>query len=595
MRSILKDLCLLLFIVILVLPIEAVPNELSEYDNFTEGSGLNKTENASKYYFDSDSGSICVVAGKTAEYGEIISSDELVEEITFLTDSPESELSPVWTADGDYILYTVKRNESNNESNNFESYRMKANGSEIERIGIGEGNLTGFSDLSLDGRDLVLMKSIDSQLDLYLASLENGTVIPVANDPQVSEGWGAWCRLGKLITYTQKSADTPSQLWIVDRDGSNKTRLGTSENVGIGKDWCPLGLRVIYSAKDLEETDDLWVIDFYGTNQTRLTNTSYNEWNPSFSPNGKWIAYVSDEEGSPEIWLRDIEGNYRAKLTNNTGSPDSIPKWSPDGSKIVFAGYNRENNSSIDLINGSDMNDSNINGSNIDGSDINGSDIDATNGSDIVLTNGVDTGLIDSSNMDSINGSGADAINGSGIDAINSSDTATVNGSDLVVIKLVAASYTSPYPKITSVKVDPSEGVSQEGNVTISITALNEGGNASEGNISISFPGKEKIEGVEGTGSSVDIYSEGNSIRGKDGEIAAQYPFIELTEYEWGEGQEETLNVTVIPNNETEEIVFFVRSGLKDDRKETYRTDPLLSTDSDQQGFDVYRYVLKVS
>ncbi|MHC1753879.1 MAG: hypothetical protein AB9861_00310 [Methanosarcina sp.] len=577
MGKILKDLFLLMFIVTFLLPVEAVPGELSEYGNFTDASGSNVTENASRNYFDSDSGLICVVAGKTAEYGEVISANNFVEEITFLTDSSESELSPVWTADGDYILYTVKRNESDNESNNFESYRMKANGSEIERIGIGEGNLTGLSDLSLDGKDLVLMKSIDSQLDLYLASLENGMEIPVADDPQISEGWGVWCRLGKKITYTQESAGMPAQLWIVDRDGSNKTRLGTSENVGIGKDWCPLGLRVVYSAKDLEETDDLWVIDFYGTNQTRLTNTSYNEWNPSFSPNGKWIVYVSDEGGSPDIWLRDIEGNYRSRLTNNTARIDSIPKWSPDGSKIVFSGYNRDNNSIIDLINGSN---------------ISGSDIDVTNGLDIALMNSLDAGLIDSS--------GIDSINASGIDSINASDTPTVNASDLVVIKLVAASYISPYPKITSVKVDPPEGVSQEGNVTISVTVLNEGGDASEGNISISLPGKEKIEGVEGTGSSVDVYSEGNPIRGKDGEIAAQYPLVELTEYEWGEGQEETLNVTVIPNNETpnnetDEIVFFVRSGLKDDRTETYRTDPLLSADRDQQGFDVYRYSLKVS
>jgi TolB protein len=584
MKSIFTDLCLLLFIVILVLPIEALPNELSEYNNFTEGSGLNKTENASRHYFDSDSGLICVAAGKTAEYEEIISANDLVEEITFLTDSPESELSPIWTVDGNYILYTVKRNESNNESNNepnnSESYIMKANGSEIERIGIGEGNLTGFSDLSLDGRDLVLMKSIDSQLDLYLASLENGKLVPVANNPQVSEVWGVWCRLGKKITYTQESAGTPSQLWIVDRDGSNKTRLGTSQNVGIGKDWCPLGLRVIYSAKDLDETDDLWLIDFYGTNQTRLTNTSYNEWNPSFSPNGKWIVYVSDEGGSPDIWLRDIEGNYRSRLTNNTARIDSIPRWSPDGSKIVFTGYNRGDYSSIDLINGSNINDS---------------DIDVTNGSDIALMNSLDAGLIDSSNIDSINASGTDSINVSGVDSIKDSDTATVNGSDLVVIKLVAAPYVSPYPKITRVKVDPLEGVSQEGNVTISITVMNEGGNASEGNVSVSFPGKEKIEGVEGTGSSVAVYSEGNLIQGKDGEIAAQYPLVGLTEYEWDEGQEETLNVTVIPNNETEEIVFFVRSGLKDDRTETYRTDPLLSADRGQQGFDVYRYSLKVS
>jgi TolB protein len=77
--------------------------------------------------------------------------------------------------------------------------------------------------------------------------------------------------------------------------------------------------------------------------------------------------------------------------------------------------------------------------------------------------------------------------------------------------------------------------------------------------------------------------------------ITAQYPLVELTGYQWNAGQEETLNVTVAPNNGTEELVFFVRSGLKDDSKETYRRDPLLSEDKDQQGFDVYRYSLSLS
>jgi len=550
----------------------------------------------------SDSGLICIAAGKTSDYEEIISADDLVEDITFLTDSPESELSPVWTADGEYILYTVGRD----ESDNFESYRMKANGSEIERTGIGEGDLTGFSDLSLDGKDLVLVKSIDSQLDLYLANLENGTLTPVVNDSQVSEGWGSWCRLGKKITYTQESASISPQLWIVDRDGSNKTRLGTSENVGMGKDWCPLGLRVIYSAKDLKQTDDLWVIDYYGTNQTQLTNTSYNEWNPSFSPDGKWIAYVSDEGGSPDIWIRDIEGNYRARLTNSTGRSDSIPKWSYDGSKIVFVGHNPGNNSSIDLLNNETLNNSNSRNSNINGSDIdatNGSNIDSINGSDAALTNGLDPGLIsapdivpsNSSVIDPLNGSDNNSADNSNNVSINIPDSVAANNSEIIVIKLLSAPYISPYPKITSVKVDPPEGFSQKGNVTISASVMNEGGNASEGNISVSFPGKEKIEMIEGTGSSASVYSEGSLTQGKDGEIIAQYPFIELVEYEWGAGHEETLNVTVVPNNETEEIVFFVRAGLKDNRTETYRRDPLLSADEDQQGFDVYRYSLKVA
>jgi len=534
-----RYLSLLLSLVLLVLPAGAEPDAVSRYYNATAEPGWNETQNASEYYFDSDSGSGCVAAGKIDGYGEEISADGLVKEITFLTDSPESELFPVWSADGNYIMYTVKENESGNSY----SYRMRADGRDVERTGIGEGNLTGFSDINPNGTELISTKSVDSQSGLYLAILENGTIIPVTDDSDKSEGWGAWCRLGRKIAYTQESAGVPSQLWIVDRDGSNKTRLGNSENVGMGKDWCPLGLKIIYSAKNSKEKDDLWAIDWYGTNQTQLTDTPYGEWNPAFSPDGKKIAYISDEGGNPEIWIRDIEGNYRARLTNNIGILDSNPKWSPDGSKIVFTAHNLQNTSEDPVMNSSN------------------------------------TSLIDYSNNSVIYGS----------------KSSEINGSDIAVIKLASSFVVSTLPKITSVKIDSVPEIPEGGAASISITVKNEGKNASEGYIWVSFPDRKKIENVEGTGSNLKVYPEGSLIRGKDGEISAQYPLVELVEYEWGEDQEETLNIKVAPNNGTEEIVFFVRTALKNDLTGSYSRAPLFSEDLDQQGLEVYRYSVYVS
>lgn len=351
MKLIYRYLSLFLLFVLLTLPVGAGSSDVSEYGNFTGETVWNTTQNASQNYSYSDSDLTDVVAGEAEGYGEEIYSDTLVENITFLTDSPESELFPVWTADGNHILYTVHKDGSENS----ESYMMTANGSEIEQTGIWEGNFTGFNDMNPNGTELILTKSIGSQTGLYLVSLESGTVTPVVDDPDKSEGWGVWCRLGKKIVYTQKSGDAPSQLWIVDRNGSSKTRLGTSENVGMGKDWCPLGLKVIYSAKNSKEKPDLWTIEWYGTNQTQLTDTPYGEWNPSYSPDGKRIVYVSDEGGKPEIWLRDTEGKYKTRLTNNIEIIDSNPKWSPDGSKIVFTVHNLQNISDNSTTNSSDL------------------------------------------------------------------------------------------------------------------------------------------------------------------------------------------------------------------------------------------------
>ena len=433
----------LLFFVLLILPAGAGEDVVSGYDNLTGSTVGNVTQNAS-YYFNLDSGSGCVALGEIKGSGKEVFEDGLVEKITFLTNSPESESFPVWAADGSYIIYTLK----GNKSRYAESYRMKAEGREIERTGIGEGNLTGFNDINPNGNELILIRSVNSNSGLYLANLEDGKVTPVADDPEKSEGWGAWCRLGRKIVYSQESKSAPSQLWMIDRDGRNKTRLGTSVNIGMGKDWCPLGQKIIYSAKNSKENDDLWVINWHGTNQTQLTNTSYGEWNPSFSPDGKKIVYVSDEGGKPEIWIRNIEGNYRARLTNNIGiMKDSNPKWSPDGLKIVFTAQNQQNNLENATMDNSSYND-----------------------------------LINYPFNFAIYG-----LNSSGTN--NSSVT---NGSDIAVIKLVPAFALSPLPKVTSVKIDYVREISEEGTGNISISAKNEGGNAIEGYIWVSFPAGEK-------------------------------------------------------------------------------------------------------
>lgn len=99
---------------------------------------------------------------------------------------------------------------------------------------------------------------------------------------------------------------------------------------------------------------------------------------------------------------------------------------------------------------------------------------------------------------------------------------------------------------------------------------------------------------MEGTGSNITVYPKRSMIQGKDGEIPVEYPLIELVEYEWSKGQEETLNITAAPNNETEEIVFFVRTALKNNLTDNYSRDPSTSEDIDQQGLSVYRYSIKM-
>ncbi|HEY0734312.1 MAG TPA: hypothetical protein VGD69_05360, partial [Herpetosiphonaceae bacterium] len=60
--------------------------------------------------------------------------------------------------------------------------------------------------------------------------------------------------------------------------------------------------------------------------------------NPVWSPDGKQIAFVSDRDGNPEIYVMNADGGEPRNLTQNP-ERDFDPAWSPDGTRIVFASY----------------------------------------------------------------------------------------------------------------------------------------------------------------------------------------------------------------------------------------------------------------
>ncbi len=107
--------------------------------------------------------------------------------------------------------------------------------------------------------------------------------------------------------------------------------------------WSP-DLRTIVFRAVTNITIDLYATDIRGEQIRRLTGTGKNNHSPTFSPDGRWLAFTSERDGNPEIYVTDaacLNVDSRCKdsdarrLTNNTSADDQAA-WSPDSQQLVF-------------------------------------------------------------------------------------------------------------------------------------------------------------------------------------------------------------------------------------------------------------------
>lgn len=102
----------------------------------------------------------------------------------------------------------------------------------------------------------------------------------------------------------------------------------------------PDGARIVYVRQFSDIMTDkhysnLWILSFDGADHRALTTSNYADSSPRWSPDGTRIAYVSNRDGKPQIYVRWMDSGQTAKLTNLDNAPAEI-SWSPDGKLIAF-------------------------------------------------------------------------------------------------------------------------------------------------------------------------------------------------------------------------------------------------------------------
>ncbi|MGB7062038.1 MAG: hypothetical protein WBF13_06755 [Candidatus Zixiibacteriota bacterium] len=133
-----------------------------------------------------------------------------------------------------------------------------------------------------------------------------------------------WSPNGKKIAYVIRIGESGGT-WIMNFDGTDKRRIIDGDY----PDWRKDPLQIVYVGPGAE----IWIADTNGTGAKRLTFLNSITQYPKWSPDGSKIVFSSMKESPPQIFVMDADGSNLKQLTTEGAS---YPAWSPDGEEIVY-------------------------------------------------------------------------------------------------------------------------------------------------------------------------------------------------------------------------------------------------------------------
>jgi Tol biopolymer transport system component/predicted Ser/Thr protein kinase len=161
------------------------------------------------------------------------------------------------------------------------------------------------------------------------------------------EEYPAWSPDGRNLLYTAEVGKT-RKIFRKDLASGQDSQLTRGDSDELLPTWSPDGKHVAFvrarqPGVKLQPGDvfgefqdgDVWVLDLASGKESRLVENAFN---PTYSPDGKFIAVDASWAGPRRIWVLDREGHNPQQVTTDTSEEVAhvAPAWSPDGKKIVF-------------------------------------------------------------------------------------------------------------------------------------------------------------------------------------------------------------------------------------------------------------------
>jgi dipeptidyl aminopeptidase/acylaminoacyl peptidase len=268
-------------------------------------------------------------------------------------DPDRLELSGVPIAIAEQVAFTGARFGTAAVSASAGTIAYRTSGSAIQRqfawfdrggkeLGkVGDPNPTyGAPAISPDFRRLAFNRATNGNSDIWLLEIARGIATRFTSDP-VIDAHPLWSPDGARIVFQKYKTDQQAgDLYQKLTNNVSGEELLLADGRGnIPTDWSSDGRFLLY--KSIKSDWDIFALPFEGDRKPiPVIQTKAQERNAQFSPDGKWIAYESDDSGRFEIYVQPFPGPGRREQISNAGGAQV--RWRADGKELFYIALDRQ-------------------------------------------------------------------------------------------------------------------------------------------------------------------------------------------------------------------------------------------------------------
>jgi eukaryotic-like serine/threonine-protein kinase len=171
-------------------------------------------------------------------------------------------------------------------------------------------------------------------LDIYVFDVASGNSTRVTSHPGADRS-PIWSPDGTRIAF-ERETEGAFSLRQVSSDGSREELLASDGGRYLAPSWARDGRFIAFTRAGVSRSSDVWLLPLFGDRRPYpIVQTSARETSGAVSPDGRWIAFVSDETGRPNVFMQPFPGGGgRRRISRESGSH---PVWRRDGRELLYA------------------------------------------------------------------------------------------------------------------------------------------------------------------------------------------------------------------------------------------------------------------